>query len=157
MRWRMLLGGSFAMVTACIQVAEASSRSTPPFSNPQSSVLGLILSLGVVLVLIVLSIRFLASRTHVQQRGSIHVVAARQLAPNRSVQVIEVGGRQLLIGVGEQITLLADLSEDEPQEGLHGVDDAAELSTEAFADILATTLQDVRRHHNSPAVRGGTV
>ncbi len=82
-----------------------------PLGNPVGAVVGLLVALGLILVLIVLTIRFLSSRSQVDARGGIRVLAARQIAPNRSVQVISVGHREFLIGVGEQISLLAEVSD----------------------------------------------
>ncbi|MCL6548371.1 MAG: flagellar biosynthetic protein FliO [Alicyclobacillus sp.] len=79
--------------------------------SPVSAVVHLVLSLALVVVLAVLAIRFLAKRSRTHGGGGIDVVAWRQVGPNRTVQVIDVGGRRLLIGVGEDVTLLADVSD----------------------------------------------
>ncbi|GLG00573.1 hypothetical protein Alches_06120 [Alicyclobacillus hesperidum subsp. aegles] len=71
----------------------------------------LIVAFIVVLLLLVLLFRFLGRRVGVVQRGSIDVLAARQLAPNRSVQVVEVGQKRYLLGVGENVQLLADVTD----------------------------------------------
>ncbi|GMA59018.1 hypothetical protein GCM10025858_35210 [Alicyclobacillus sacchari] len=71
----------------------------------------LIIAFIVVLLLLVLLFRFLGRRVGVVQRGSIQVIAARQLAPNRSVQVVEVGKKLYLLGVGENVQLLADVTD----------------------------------------------
>lgn len=80
----------------------------------------LVVALAVILLLIALLFRVLGRRAGIAARGHIEVVAARQVAPNKSVQVVRVGGKLYLIGVGEDVRLLADVTDEYPrfQEGL---------------------------------------
>ncbi|WP_206830841.1 flagellar biosynthetic protein FliO [Alicyclobacillus fructus] len=74
----------------------------------------LVIALVVILLLIVLLFRVLGRRVAVASRGQIDVVAARQVAPNKSVQVVRVGGKLYLIGVGDDVRLLADVTDEYP-------------------------------------------
>lgn len=91
--------------------ASSGPVSQPPgFGSPWPYLLNLFFALAVVVILAILLIRFLARRANVQQKGAISVLAARQLAPNKSIQVVEVGDKRYLLGVAEQVTLIADVS-----------------------------------------------
>ncbi|MCL6515626.1 flagellar biosynthetic protein FliO [Alicyclobacillus sp.] len=107
--------------------------------NPVWTALQLLVSLAVVLGLAVVSIRYLSRRTRSSKTGQIQVLAARQVAPNRSVQVIEVHGRRYLIGVGDQVSLLADVTESFPADpGDARVGDEAQS---VFARVLAERMR----------------
>lgn len=100
--------------------------------NPVWVALKLLLSLSILIVLVIFTIRFLAKRTGVgRAQGDVQVLAARQLAPGKSVQVIETHGKRLLIGVGDQITVLAKLNDTAGQ-------------SDSFADLLSLRLEELR-------------
>jgi len=121
----------------------AAQNQTSPFGNPVWTVLKLLLSLVLIVVLVVLLVRFLARRTQVEQRGGIRVLAARQVAPNKSVQVIDVEGRKYLLGVGDDVTLLADITADYPEA------DGVVEAEPGFGALLASSLQSLRARHRS--------
>lgn len=58
--------------------------------------------------------RKVGRRTGSGSKGHIDIVAARQVAPHRFVQVIRVSGKDYLIGVGENIQLLSELDAPVP-------------------------------------------
>lgn len=118
-----------------------SSAVAPQFSSPWSALINMILALVVVVALVIVLIRFLAKRANVQSKGGIQVLAARQLAPNRSVQVIDVQGKRFLIGVGDQVNLLAEVTEHFPS-----VNDDAPTDNK-FADALSDALRTVRKRY----------
>lgn len=130
-----------------IQVADAAAADAQPFGNPLVPVLELILSLGLVLVLVVGLIRWLAKRSQVEQRGAIVVLAARQLAPNKSIQVVDVQGRTLVLGVGDDVTLLADLSADTAARNSLRAEDGNAQPAQSFGAMLAESLQALRERH----------
>jgi flagellar protein FliO/FliZ len=134
-----------AMILLGVQVAGAETATPPSFGNPLVTVVELLLSLGLIIMFIIVLIRFLASRSQVQQRGAIQVLAARQLAPNKSIQVVDIQGRTLVVGVGNDVTLLADVSNSFQDESEAAVSPTA-LSTEpeTFGAMLADALQRLR-------------
>jgi flagellar protein FliO/FliZ len=132
---RVLMGSVVWVTVSPIVRAD----STTPAAGPSAvrAIANLVIGLIIVIVLIVLLVRFLAKRANVQQKGAIQVVAARQLAPNRSVQVVEVGEKRYLIGVGEDVRLLADIT------------DSRELTDEeirqpSFGQALSAALEELR-------------
>ncbi|MCL6597355.1 MAG: flagellar biosynthetic protein FliO [Alicyclobacillus macrosporangiidus] len=114
--------------------------------NPVWVAVQLLLSLAVVLALAVVAIRYLAHRSRFSHTAAIQVLAARQVAPNRSVQVIEVHGRRYLIGVGDQVSLLADVTDHfppaqrEPQRSGGG---------ELFARVLSERMRRLREQDHA--------
>lgn len=144
--FKRFLGASlaaFAAWSAPCTVALAKTKTANPNTiisggSPGASLFNLFLSLAVIIVLVVVTIRFLARKTQVKQSGSIDILAARQLAPNRFVEVIEVQGKRYLVGVGDQVTLLADVTES--------FDTAVNLSPNAasFGQSLSDAIQSIR-------------
>jgi len=132
-------------------VAYAASNTTiaaPALGTPITSVINLFLALAVVVTLAVLTIRFLAKRSNVTQKGTIQVVAARQLAPNRSVQVVEFEGKRWLVGVGDQVTLLAVLiDESDDDEVFDGETLSGNPTT--FGSVFADALKNVRARYGA--------
>jgi len=128
---------------------EAASSTTQPLGNPVTAVVNVFVVLILILALAVFSIRFLARRSRVASKGSIRVLAARQIAPNRSVQVIALEDKRFLIGVGTDVTLLADVTDDypelEPNAGFSGEGE--------FATLLTQALQSVRDRYKGNASR----
>jgi flagellar protein FliO/FliZ len=119
------------------------------FPSPWSSLINLVLALVVVLALVIFLIRFLSKRANVQSKGSISVLAARQLAPNRSVQVIDVQGKRFLIGVGEEVTLLAEVTEN------FSTEDDETLGDTRFAAALSDALASVRKRYRAKPTKEG--
>lgn len=103
--------------------------------NPVWVAMKLFLSLGILIILVIFTIRFLAKRTGLgRPQGDVQVLAARQLAPGKSVQVIETYGQRLLVGVGDQVTVLATLEQ-------------TEQSGDSFAELLTERLESLRGKH----------
>ncbi|MCL6625934.1 flagellar biosynthetic protein FliO [Alicyclobacillus shizuokensis] len=150
MSWRQRLRNLFGAATlgwaagGWLSVAWAKTSTVDSaVGNTWLMGLRLLLALGVILTLVLLTLRWLGHKGGVPARGAIEVLAARQIAPGRFVQVIQVENRRYLIGVGEQVSLLADVTEDYPvPEGTWERSDAA--PTDSPAAVLAAAVQAVR-------------
>ncbi|GAB1155505.1 hypothetical protein YWY31_15300 [Paenibacillus illinoisensis] len=71
-----------------------------------------IVVLAVILVLIVYLLRFLNKRNQQWFRsGTVRILGGVGLGPNKSLQIIEIGGNVYLVGVGENIQLLDKISD----------------------------------------------
>ncbi|MFD3260935.1 flagellar biosynthetic protein FliO [Paenibacillus lentus] len=82
--------------------------------NIWSNLITVIVVLVIIIILIVLLIRFLGKRNrYLSQSRSIRTLGAVGLGPNKSLQVIEVGGNVYLVGVGEDISLVDKISDPE--------------------------------------------
>lgn len=74
--------------------------------------LKLFLALGVVLALIYVFYRFLSKRTKAfQQVGQIRNLGGVSVGTNRSVQLVKVGNDVLVLGIGENVTLLKEVDD----------------------------------------------
>lgn len=70
-----------------------------------------IVVLGLIIALIILLVRFLGKRNrYLSQSHAIRTLGAIGLGPNKSLQVIELGGNIYLVGVGENISLVDKIS-----------------------------------------------
>ncbi|OKP79031.1 flagellar protein [Paenibacillus helianthi] len=80
--------------------------------NNLLNLLNVIFVLAVIVVLIVLLIRFLGRRNQTLMSGrSIRTLGALGLGPNKSIQIIELGGSLYLIGVGENISMMDKITD----------------------------------------------
>ncbi|REK57911.1 MAG: hypothetical protein C6W55_04300 [Thermobacillus sp.] len=78
------------------------------------SAVWVIVALVIVIVLIVFTLRFLSSRTRTWgQNRSLRSLGGIALGQNKSLQVVEVGGKLYLLGVGENVTLIDRIDDAE--------------------------------------------
>lgn len=78
-----------------------------------------ILVLALVIALIYLLLRFINKRTRsFNDRRTIQSIGGINVGSNRSVQLVKVGGRVLVIGVGESVSLLKEIDDGEEVEQL---------------------------------------
>ncbi len=83
--------------------------------NVAGSLIWVIVALLIVIGLIVVSIRFLAGRSRIWGANrSLRTLGGVALGQNKSMQVVDIGGRIYVVGVGEDVTLL-DKIEDPVQ------------------------------------------
>jgi flagellar protein FliO/FliZ len=92
----------------------AAEETFPPIEtgNIAMNLVNVILVLAVIVILIVLLIRFLGRRNLSMTGGRpIRTIGAVGVGPNKSLQIIELGGSLYLIGVGENISMLDKISD----------------------------------------------
>ncbi|MCF8564766.1 flagellar biosynthetic protein FliO [Alicyclobacillus tolerans] len=123
---------------------QAATTASQPLGNPIYAVMKLFLSLIVIVVLAIVFIRFLARKTQVRQTGSIRVLAAQQIAPNRFVQVVDVAGKRYLLGVGTDVQLLADVTQEFSADF---ADDKPQAASRDFAGQLSEALFAARQKY----------
>ncbi|MNJ37600.1 Flagellar biosynthesis protein, FliO [compost metagenome] len=71
-----------------------------------------IVVLAIIIVLIILLVRFMAKKNRISSYNrAIQTMGAVGLGPNKSLQVVQIGGSLYLVGVGENITLLDKISD----------------------------------------------
>lgn len=126
-------------LTLRLPVVHAASSSTPIVMTGTGAYVKLIVAFVAILLIMVILFRLLGKRVGVQQRGTVQVIAARQLAPNRSIQVVEVGQRRYLLGVGEDVQLLADVTDSYDVQ-------MAESNHASFGQALTSAFADIRRN-----------
>ncbi|MNJ40081.1 flagellar biosynthetic protein FliO [Paenibacillus bouchesdurhonensis] len=110
------------------------------------NLLTVIVVLAIIIVLIVLLIRFLGKRNrYLSQSRSIRTLGAVGLGPNKSLQVIEIGGNVYLVGVGEDISLVDKISDPEQLALLHQAfaEEAAEFP--GLASVIGNFVSRFRK------------
>lgn len=81
--------------------------------------LSLIAVFAVVIVMAYFTAKFIGGRFNARMAtGGGRILENLPLAPNRSVCIVEIAGRVFLLGVGENISLLAEITDDNTVENL---------------------------------------
>lgn len=89
-------------------------------------------ALAFVLFLIYLLLKFVTKRNRLFQQGqSIVNLGGTSLGQSKSIQIIKVGNRVLVVGVGDSISLLKEIDDDDEREHLI---DEFERKQEQIAD-----------------------
>lgn len=103
------------------------------------NLLKVIFVLAILIVIIVMLIRFLGNRNRAwMSNRSIRTLGAVGLGPNKSLQVIEIGGSLYLIGVGENVSVLDKITDpDEIALIMASFEDQAGYSGTLFKEIAA--------------------
>ncbi len=79
----------------------------------------MILAFGFILFLIYFLLKFVTKRNRAFQQGqAILNLGGTNLGQNKSVQIIKVGNRVLVVGVGESITLLKEIDDEKESNDL---------------------------------------
>ncbi|SFD87809.1 flagellar protein FliO/FliZ [Bacillus sp. OV194] len=78
-----------------------------------------IIAMGFVLFLLIYLLKFIQRRTKNFQEGkALQSVAGIGVGANRSIQAVKVGSSVLIVGVGESVTLLKEVTDEEEVEKL---------------------------------------
>lgn len=106
------------------------------------STLAYLLSLVAVFVVVVVmayfTAKFIGSRFNARMAtGGGRILETLPLAPNRSVCIVEIAGRVFLLGVGENISLLAEITDDSTVENLREKNrDMFSQDLGSFSDLI---------------------
>lgn len=83
------------------------------------SLLRLVLALGVIIALIIFISKFLKNRNkYLGKQGIIENYGGISVGANKSLQTIRIGDRYYVIGVGDNIELLLEITDEETMEQL---------------------------------------
>ena len=81
--------------------------------------LKMIFALGFILFLIYVLLKFVTKKNRVFQQGQAIVnLGGTNLGQNKSVQIVKVGNRVLVVGVGESITLLKEIEDEQERRSI---------------------------------------
>lgn len=82
-------------------------------------IIKMMFALGFILFLIYVLLKFVTKRNRVFQQGQAIVnLGGTSLGQNKSVQMIKVGKRVLVVGVGESITLLKEIDNEQESSSI---------------------------------------
>jgi flagellar protein FliO/FliZ len=116
--WRGLAAAS-AIRPAAAQAEDSVLEDMQPPSQWEmfGTFLYVIFILGIIIGLIVLLIKFLSknSRNFYSAKG-IHLLAGIQLGQNKSLQMVEIGNRIYVVGVGENVQLIDKIDDEAEAE-----------------------------------------
>lgn len=119
-------------------------------STNQSLVLDLIkmaFFLFIILILIYLLLRYLNRRNKLtQQVKALENLGGISVGQNKSIQIIRLGNRFYLIGVGEDVQLLHEINDDEVKEQLLRKDEADQFASN---NLIASILNKVTKSNES--------
>ncbi len=99
--------------------------------------LSLIAVFAVVIVMAYFTAKFIGGRFNARMAtGGGRILENLPLGPNRSVCIVEIAGRVFLLGVGENVSLLAEITDDNTVENLREKNRAAnEMFPQEFGSI----------------------
>ncbi|RYL95332.1 flagellar biosynthetic protein FliO [Sporolactobacillus sp. THM7-4] len=119
-----------------------SAHTQKPLENANLFVafLKLIFALFIVLALIYILYHFVAKRTRKFQQGSaLENIGGVSVGTNRSVQLIRVGKEVLVVGVGETVQVLKEISDPEAIEALRNQEEKPDVLEENVKKVLNWT------------------
>lgn len=104
----------------------------------------LLLALGFVLFLIYMLLKFMNNRSRsFQGNRTIQTIGGTGVGQNRSVQIVRVGDRVLVVGVGDTVQLLQEITDPEEVERLSNPPENGDFYEKPFSK-LSTMLKKNR-------------
>lgn len=99
------------------ETVEAEETETPSQSDSLSvtafDFIKMFIALGFVLFLVYFLLKFVTKRNRIFQQGqSVINLGGTNLGQNKSIQIVKVGKRVLVVGVGETITFLKEIDDE---------------------------------------------
>lgn len=98
----------------------------------------MVFALGLVLALIYLLLKFLNKRNTLHQQKSLQNIGGISVGQNKSVQIIKVGTTFYLIGVGDNVELLKEISDQDLIDDL--LDDASQKENVPLNKYLSSII-----------------
>ncbi|MFB4162678.1 flagellar biosynthetic protein FliO [Alteribacillus sp. JSM 102045] len=112
--------------------------------------LQLVLALGAVIAIMYFLLKFINKRTQrFQSNQTMQNLGGVPLGQNKSVQLIKVGDRLLVVGVGDSIQLLKEIENEELEELLSSYDGSEPSWGEKGASYLSRLLKKSPSHDES--------
>lgn len=109
--------------------------------NPIADMLTVIVVLAIIIVLIIVLVRFLGRKNRLSSTNrSIQTMGAVGLGPNKSLQVIQIGGAMYLVGVGENINLVDKITDPDEIELLKRAFEEADPEFPAITSALSNLM-----------------
>ncbi len=121
-------------------------------------IIRLVLSLAFVAAVLFFAARLAQKRGLGQGNGLIEVVARQRMGRASSVSVLRVAGRVLVVGsTDEQVTLLAEVEEDEVQTALAAAPRAVAVRGDAAVDAAPATRPALVARSSSGTLAGSVL
>ncbi|MGC4375647.1 flagellar biosynthetic protein FliO [Fictibacillus sp. Mic-4] len=102
------------------------NQSPPSNGSTFTTIVKVVCALGFVLFLLYFLLKFIQKKTKTfHERGGIQTVGGVGVGSNRSVQLVKVGKTILVVGVGETVSLLKEITDEDEVEELLAKTDAS--------------------------------
>lgn len=116
--------------------------------NLWGNLITVVLVLAAIIVLIIVLIRFLGRKNrYLSQSRSIRTLGAIGLGPNKSLQVIEIGGSIYLVGVGENISMVDKITDPEDVMLLQQAFEEEGTEFAGFASVFSGLVSRFRKQN----------
>lgn len=163
----------------CEQNPDVACPDTTPSAaemEPQSAAVGfnawdyikMMLAFVVVIILLFLVLKFLKKQTQqVQQNALMQNLGGVSVGQQKSIQLVKVGNKMMLIGVGDNVQLLREVTDEEEMAQLQAIHASQQMfgdstpyivqllrkwtkkdttsSTEAFGSVLNKRLEEIKK------------
>lgn len=115
-------------------------------TNIWGNLISVIFALALIIALIVLLIKFLGKRNRMMtQGGAIRTLGAVGVGPNKSLQVVEIGDRIYLVGVGEDITLLDKITDADEVMAVQQAFESEGSEFAGFSTLFSGLVSRIRK------------
>lgn len=121
-----------------IQIAFAEETQTYQGPNMGLELLKLVFYLSLILAMIYLSLRFIAKKNGVMRPNIFQLLGGVQLGQNKSVQLVEIGNKIYILGVGQEVRLLQVI---DSQEELEEIRDSMKMTSPANDRLIEWAQQ----------------
>ncbi|KSU85080.1 flagellar protein FliO/FliZ [Fictibacillus enclensis] len=130
------------------QQQETKAESSATGGSGVVTFIKVLFSLGLVLFLLFFLLKMIQKRTKNYQEGKVlQSIGGLSVGSNRSVQIIKAGSSVLVIGVGETVTLLKEINEEEEVKQLLSSSPQETGSrlkkTSGFSDVFKAQLGEL--------------
>lgn len=114
--------------------------------NPVWDMLTVIVVLAIIIVLIIVLVRFLGRRNRLSSNHqTIQTMGAVGLGPNKSLQVIQIGGAMYVVGVAENITLVDKITDPQELALLQQSFEEAEVEFPAISSVFSNFVSRFKK------------
>ena len=109
-----------------------------------------LLSLGVVVALLIFVLKFINRKNAAYQQNSLMKnLGGISVGPQKSMQLVQIGNRLYIVGVGENISLIREIEDpNEMEQILNFYDSKQEISTVPFLTEILTKLKPQKNSSN---------
>lgn len=136
----------------CVAYAGTTSSQPPlPSESSTGSLFGSVAIMVVVIGAAWVGLRIFLKKFKVAQKGNVNILAVRQVVPNKFVGVVTVYGKNYVVGIGETISLLDQI----PDEQIHGNDFETEEEKESPSDLAHLVREHLQTLSNKYGRGGG--
>ncbi|MGV2620066.1 UNVERIFIED_CONTAM: flagellar biosynthetic protein FliO [Halobacillus marinus] len=127
------------------QTVNGSETEAPSGGSLVWNVIKLILALAFVVALIYALLKFFNKKNRLfQQNRTMENLGGLNLGPNKSVQAVRIGGRVFILGVGDSVQAITEITDEETIDALKKQD-----MSSGFKEVIKKNLHQGRSENKS--------